>query len=234
MTYIRLDIETTPAVQLWRVPHDFELLSPGPSAKSPDREYRGNTNGTWRDTKGITIPEPFRLQPEHQTPLDCSCQKLIRDCNPEHKDDVVDKILDQAWILANNTGLGVKGRKNCRSGEYMNDSTAKWPAFHTPIICGGAALKGSVAEGYLYIESILTSETLLSASYVLERPWLWFWLVEISPTGKITYMRLAGKDGQRHPVRVPLISRLPLYAPVKWFQKLPLGFILPDPMWIPE
>lgn len=209
--------------QWYRQPHDRELVSPGPEAVSPARNYRGNPNGTVRDTKGKTIPEPFRLIPDHQTPLDCSFQKLIRDCNPSLRDDCVDDILDQAWILANNTGLGAEGRKNCRSGEYMNDPTAKWPSFHAPIICGGALLRGIEKDGLLYLESILTSNPVPTVAEVMSRG-LYFYLTEINQDGVVTYMRLAGTDGQRYPVIVPFITRLPVCVPVAWFQKLPIGF----------
>jgi hypothetical protein len=219
------------AESLLRQPHDNELYLPGPSAKSPDRVYRGIVEGTVRDVQGKSaIPEPFRLLPDHQTPLDCSWQKLIRDCNPEHRDDVVDKVLDQAWILANNTGIGAPGRKNCRTGAVGT----KWPALHAPIICGGAVLKPiAYVDGYVYVESSLTSNPCPSASEILDKPWLWFWLVEINAEGQITYMTLSDKYGKRRPVRMPFISRYTLYARPEWLHKLEPGFVPPDPFWKP-
>lgn len=217
---------------LYRQPHDLELISPGPSLRSPDRFYRGDSNGTPRDTKGKTIPEPYRLYPEHQVPLDCGWQKLIRECNPEHKDDVVENVLDQAWILANNSGLGTPGRKNCQTGEYMNEPDAKWPALHTPLVCGGALLSGTVNNEILYIRSLRISEPVPTAEFVLENIDLWFYLVELNPRGVVTYMTLSAKDGTRKPVRMPLISNRQLYAPVKWFDRIPAGTKIPSPLWM--
>lgn len=213
-----------PQVRYWRQPHDKELTSPGPAAATPSRNYRGNATGTVRGMTLPVIPEPFRLPPDHQVPLNCDFQKLIRDCNPEHRDDVVDNALDSHWILANNTGLGEAGRRNCRTGAYVNDPLAKWPALHTPIVCGGALLSGTVTTGFLEIESILTTNPAPPAEYVLSRPWLWFWLVETNPQGAITYMTLSARDGSRKPVRMPLITRLPVYAPLNWLDEMPAGF----------
>jgi hypothetical protein len=218
-----------PLPVLWRQPHDRELYLPGPSTRSPDRNYRGDALGSVRDTGGQTIPEPFRVYPDHQTPLDCGWQSLIRAINPEHKPDVTDKVLDHHWILANNTGIGEADRKNCRNGDNMSDPAAKWPALHTPIICGGATLSGTVDGELLRIESLLTGNPVPSAEYVLSRPWLWFWLTEINPAGVVTYMTLSAQDGTRKPVRMPLVSRLPLWLPLPWLHRVtgvadPLAF----------
>jgi hypothetical protein len=230
--YVSYPVQTGYGTDLYRQPHDKELIYPGPSLKTPNRNYRGNSNGTPRDTKGKTIPEPYRLYPEHQVPLDCGWQKLIRDCNPEHKDDVVDNILDQAWILANNTGLGTPGRKNCRTGAYMNDPLAKWPALHTPLICGGTLLAGTVQNNLLQIKSLRISDPVPSAQYVLEHIELWFYLVELNSKGVVTFMTLSAKDGTRKPVRMPLISNQQLYAPVAWFHRIAAGSDIPSPLWM--
>ena len=215
-------------IQYYRQPHDKEVLIPGPSLRSPDRDYRGNPNGSVRGFAGLrVIPEPFRLIPDHQTPLDCGWQKLLRDMNPEHKDDVVDKILDHHWILANNTGIGEPGRKNCRNGDYMNDPTAKWPALHAVVICGGALLRGREEGDTLHIESTIIGNGVPEVNYILERPWLWFYLIQINESGICTYMTLSAKDGTRKPVRMPLLSRLPISAKLKWLEKMPKEF---DPL----
>lgn len=212
---------------LWRQPHDLEIRVPGPEARSPDRIYRGNTGGTPRYTFGkAAIPEPFRVLPDHQTPLDCGWQSLIRVLNPEHKGDVTDKVLDFRWMLANNTGLGAVGRKNCRNGDYMRDPAAKWPALHTPIVAGGALFKGTVVNGMLEIESTLTSGPVPSAEYILARPWLWFYLTQINERGQVTYMTLSALDGTRKKVRMPLLSRLPLYMPTAWLHQLEPGQVI--------
>lgn len=220
-----------------RHPHDGEIKVPGPTPRSPDRDYKGDGNWTptARDTKGkASIPEPFRLLPSHQTPLDCSFQNLIRECNPEHKDDIVDNVLDQAWILANNTGIGADGRKNCRNGDYMDDPEARWPALHDVIVCGGAILKQiGVVDGYVYLESIMISKPAPPAQYVLERPWLWFWLVATNDRNQITYMTVSAKDGVHRPVRMPFITSRAAYCRASWLHKLPAGFFPPSPMWIP-
>jgi hypothetical protein len=217
---------------LYRQPHDKELVIPGPTLRSPNRYYRGNSFGEGRDTNNKTIPEPYRLYPEHQVPLDCGWQRLIRNCNPEHKDDVVDNVLDQAWILANNTGLGAVGRKNCRNGAYMNDPEAKWPALHTIIICGGGLLSGKVVDNVLQINSLRISDPVPTAEYVLSRIDLWFYLVELNPRGVVTFMTLSAKDGTRKPVRMPIISNKQLYAPVNWFDRIPSGTEIPSPLWM--
>ena len=211
---------------LWRQPHDLEVQIPGPSLRSPDRNYRGNASGSVRGLSQRVIPEPFRLYPEHQTPLDCGWQSLIRACNPEHKADVTDKVLDHHWILANYTGIGEEDRKNCRNGFNMDNPDAKWPALHTPIICGGTLLKGVVVNGILEIESTLISEPVPSAEYILARPWLWFYLMQINDRGQVTYMTLSALDGTRKKVRMPLLSRFPLYAPAAWFHQLEPGQVV--------
>jgi hypothetical protein len=211
---------------LWRQGHDKELTAPGPSAKSPDRNYRGNASGTARDTGLRSTTESFRLSPDHQTPLDCRWQKLIRDINPDSPAEVVDTVLDHTWAFANKTGLDVPGRRNCRTGAYMGDADATWPAFHAPIVCGGALLSGYEEGGNLHIYSLLTSLPVPTAEYVLSRPFLWFYAVAVNPEGQVTFMTMAGK-----PVRVPFITRLPVYAPLAWLHRLPPGQT-PGPLWM--
>lgn len=241
MTYVRMDIETSeqgeiPSVQYFRVPHDKELRNANTQAdlNSTDRVYRGdgNQDGEVRERvrdSGQTLPEVYRLLPDQTTALSCNLIKLWRDLNPFLSLETFGTILGNSFAFTNNTGW--PGRRNCLTNK---DMTAQDPTFHAPLICGGAVLKGSAMGDRLFIQNLSNREVVPPASYVMARPWLWFYAVQVAPSGNITYINKMGTDGRLHPVIVPFVTAQPVWLPLAWLDKLPSGFIPPSPMWLPS
>lgn len=225
-----------PGLQLFRQPHDVEMRR-GTSAASLDRVYMGDgaRSGPVRESvaeSGKTLPEVYRLTPDHQTALPPSWIRLWRDLNPMYSTETFITVLGNTYAWTNNTGW--PGRKNCLTGELMDDPLAKDPAFHAPLINGGALLKGQEVDGYLLIDSMSTGWAQVpTAEWVLERPWYWFYGTQVNPDGVVTFMTRTGTDGQRHPIRVPFVTRLPVSLPLAWLDRLPVGFIPSDPRWMP-
>lgn len=233
-------IEVKKALQLYRQPHDLEINRATSSAdlSTTDRVYRGdgNATGVVRDTvinsprnpNQEPMPEVYRVLPDHQTALECRWIRLWKDLNPMLSTSKFSTLLGNGLAWTNNTGW--PGRYNCLTGE--GDPT-KMPAFHAPIINGGAILKGEEYGGKLYIETLISSNPTPTAQEVLSKPWLWFWGTSIWKTGENKYITRLGIDGRYYPVRVPLITRLPVYLPLSWLDKLPAGFIPPGALWKP-
>lgn len=231
--------------QLYRKPHDFEMF-----------DYDDEQHGGWiyggdsyrlgqvRNTvinnpdanpHELPMPEVYKVKyPDHQTPLSCGWLHLWRDINPDLTTQAWSTLVGDGLAWCNNTGS--PPRSNCVTG-YQGDG--KTPAFHAPIVNGGGILKGEeVIDPYtgmkfLSIETMLSSGAIPSAQYVLERPWLWDWGVQISKTAQITYIRRMGKNGETIPVRIPRITKYPIKLPLDYLDKLPIGFIPPSPMWLP-
>src|SRR5690242_269757 len=75
-------------VQYFRVPHDTERAN----VNAGEFAYLGDGNHTGRIRSAVTTnnkpyPEVYRLQPDHQTPLNCAFQKLWRNINPRLDDN---------------------------------------------------------------------------------------------------------------------------------------------------
>jgi len=210
--YQRWDVAPVPVPQYFRHPHDREIKD----FNAGLRTYIGDWSGPVRNNAantGKTIPEVYRMFPDQQTRLYPDHLKLWRELNWEFKDDILSTLIVDNFAWTNNT--------------------ADIPAFHAPLLCGGAILRGGVDSGYLWIDSLLTSEPVPPAEIILNKPWLWYYGTEVNPDGVVTYITRMAKDGTRKPVRVPILSRLPLYLPLVWLHKLPLGFIPPSPLWRP-
>jgi hypothetical protein len=207
--------EAPPPVQFYRQPHDLEMLNY--NLGDSGRKYMGDgyRAGKVRSNavdNGKTIPAVFRLLPSHSTKLSADWLAFWRALNWEFKDDILDTLIADNFAWTNNT--------------------ADIPAFDQPRVCGGAILTGSPADGYLMIDSLLTSQPVPSATDVLACPWLWYYGTEVNPKGVPTYITRTARDGMKKPVRVPILSRLPLYAPVAWMHKLPLGWVPPNALWM--
>ena len=89
------------------------------------------------------------------------------------------------------------------------------------------------SRNILNLETIRTNEPAPAVADVLARPWLWYWGTAVTRTGQVNLIQRTGMDGQLHPVRVPVITRLAVYVPLKWLHKLPAGYVPPDARWMP-
>lgn len=212
-------LEQTPPVALgttYRQPHDVELIRADAAPVSPGRNYRGNAGGTVRQSvidRNLTFPEVFQLLPTHVTPLSSAWVDLVCEMNKPLPRDKAMLIFDDHWAFNNQR---------------------ETPGFDKPRLCGGAVVRGTVDGANLRIETLLTSQPVPSAEYVLQRPWLWYYGTQVAPGGNVSYMTLGAGGGVRVPVKIPLVTRFPVYAPVAWFHRLPLGFVPPDSFWMPE
>jgi len=213
--------------QYYRKPHDVEMINYDLDEKigwvyKGDGYHSGPVRGTVVNNpenplkKGM--PEVYRVYPQHQTPLNCDWQWFWRELNPELTDKSFCTLLGGGLAWMNNTGF--PGRKNCILQE---DTEQKYPAFHSPIINGGATLKGVERNGYLLIDGLLTSETIPDPMQTIEKFWLWYWGTTVTKTGRVNYIVRLAKNGSYIPVRIPILSRYQLYAPLNWFDKLPIG-----------
>lgn len=209
-----LEVAEVPAVAplpVYRHPHDRELVRATPEADphSTDRNYRGDHSGTVRDRATLAIPEIFQLLPLHVTPLSPAWVDLVCAVNYDLPREQALKIFDASWAFNN-------GRET--------------PGFDKPRVCGGAILSGYEEGGNLHIYSLLTSQPVPDADHVLSRPWLWYYAVMVAPNGNLSYMTLGDGNGNRIPIKIPIITRLPVYVPLAWLHKLPADF-LPSPLW---
>ena len=195
--------------QYWRHPHDVELRLANVQADvtKTDREYRGAPTGKARASvleSGKTYPEVFQLLPNHITPLSDPWADFVCELNaPELPREKAMLIFDDHWAFNN----------------YRDT-----PGFDKPRVCGGALLRGQVDGSNLMIESILSSGPIPDPEEVKRKPWLWYYGTQVAPTGKVTYMTLGVGDGVRVRVRVPLITKMPVYIPLRWLHKLPADF----------
>jgi hypothetical protein len=216
-----------PSVQWYRKPHDLEVLS----YNEPENwDYGGDgyragpvRNAVVNDPRNPNqkpMPEVYRVFPGHQTSLSCAAVKLIRDINhPMIPVKQISSMLNSNYAFSNNTGF--PDRYNCLTGENAGE---KDPALHEPVITGGALFRAlKVENGLVYFESILTTRALPAAKDVIERG-LWFWVTAVTKDGQVNIAAKLGADGIYYPVRMPLFSRMPLYAPARWLHKLPAGF----------
>lgn len=216
-------------MQYYRVPHDIERVSM--DADNTDLRYRGNAGGKPRSSvlnTGEALPEMYRLDPEHHTILDCSFQRLWKNLNPDLSNAKWSTLLgnDIAWT----NGTGFPGHYNCLTGEGLG---LPFPRFDIPRVCGGAVLAGIEQDGRLWIDSMVVTRPAKPAGDVLRNPAWWFWATSINSQGEINFITREGIDGNRYPVRVPLLTTYSVCLPLDQLHKLPLGFVPPDARWIP-
>lgn len=215
------------AVKLWRKPHDLEIVN-----YDIDRTngwvYRGDGNhgGKVRGTvitENKGMPEVYRTYPDHQTILSCDWQRFWRELNPELTLRSWSSLMDDTLAWMNRTGA--PPRENCLTAE---DEGNGLPAFDQSRLCGGALLKPKkIVNGIFYIEGILTSDPIPDPiDLINNKPWLWYWGLNIIPNKKINYLVRPGNDGQMKPVRVPILSREVQFVPLNWLDELPDNFDL--------
>lgn len=214
-------------LQLYRKPHDIEIRDYD-MEETKGWVYMGDgyRNGPVRDTvlhnpsnpQKRGMPEVYRIYPDHQTPINCDWLWLWRNLNPKLSDKTFCTLLGNGLAWTNNTGF--PGRRNCILQEDMSE---KDPAFHTPIINGGATLKGIERNGYFFLDSMLISDKVPTAEEVLNKPWLWYYGTTVLANGQVNYITRQGMDGNYYPVRVPILSTRQLYMQLNWLDKLPIG-----------
>lgn len=227
MTNITIIISSQNTTQLYRKPHDLEIIDydSGNWNYGGDGYRLGKVRGAVLDSnKGM--PEVYRLD-DQQTLLDCGWQRLWRAINPKLSDGTWGSLLGNSLAWTNRTGF--PGRYNCITGE---DFGQKNPAFNSSIVNGGAVLKCTVQGDSLLVNNLMVDSTPPPAEEMLESPWLWFWGTTILPSGKINYMVRKGTDGLMYPVRVPFVTESPVLIPIEWMHKLPLNSPIPDARWL--
>lgn len=226
-------------VQWYRVPHDTEIRNATVSANLSrnDRLYMGDGNYVGQPRDAVInspenplqrpMPEVYRLLPDQTTSIPCDYLKLWKNLNPMLSLNKFFSLLDDAFALTNGTGLG--DRYNCITGENEGEQP---PAFHAPLVMGGALLRGIEVSGALFIRTMLTSDPVPSVEWALENQ-MWYWGVSITRTGRNNYIMRTGTDGILHPVRIPLLYKRPVSLPLEWLDKLPLGAKPDSALWKP-
>jgi hypothetical protein len=230
-------IENFSEMQFYRVPHDFERVRFG-----HDMRWRGNVPAYVNDLRGGIAriayneqgepisgpaPEVYRLDPTHHTIIDCHWQRVWREINPELSDEKWATLLGNKLAWTNDTGF--PGRRDC-----VNDSCSdcNFPRFDQPRVNGGALLTGIEIGDTLRITSLKPEDTHLSSFQIINTPGLWFWGTSVSPNKSLGMITRLGMDGQRHPVRVPLLTAEVVTLPLSHLHKLPKGH-MPDALWLP-
>jgi hypothetical protein len=213
--------------QYFRIPHD------------PERDKNGNYEGGWnkdmvRDNAKIKpIPEVFRLYPDQTTSLDCKWIKFWRGGNPLLDREHFELLLDNRWMLCNGTGW--PGRYNCLTGELSTNPNNPYqpPSFHAALINGGATVGGTVIQDNLYLNTLIISDPVPGKDWWEKNPDKWYYATTISGSGNITYTTFTGMDGNRQPLRIPILTNKRVYIPLRELHKLSLNFFPPNPLWKP-
>ena len=229
-----------PSVQLYRKPHDKEIRN----YDQNQCEYLGDgyRNGPVRSAvidspenpHKRPMPEVYKVWPEHQTLINCDWLHFWWRLNPMLSKEKFSTLLDNKLAWTNGTGF--PERRNCITGARMDDPDAKDPAFHAPIINGGAILKrreGAIEAGWFEIDGFLTSDPIPDpATVIRDYPWKWFYGTAVTESGKVNYIVREGLDGLLYPVRVPILTRLPIKIREEYLHKLPRETGIPDSRWM--
>ena len=219
---------TLPPVQLYRQPHDVEIIH----YDEPENwNYGGDgyRRGPVRNVAHMSpAPEVFRFKDsDMSTPVSCEWIRMWRNMNPMLTDKSFSSLLSSGLAWMNNTGS--PPHSNCVIN-YIGDE--KDPSFNPMIRNGGQVFTGIEDGDFLKVKSLLTTEGIPSATFVIARPWLWGWGVSVRPDGNINYIVRKSRDGTMIPVRVPLISKAPLKIRLSELHKLPAGSPIPEPTWM--
>ncbi len=233
--------EATMSSVVARVPHDVERVDV--NALIPDLRYRGNVAEYRNDLRGgpprgsadpgEPVPEVYRLDPLHATIADCAVQRMWRGISPDLSDERWSSLMGGNLGFMNK-GAGMPGHYNCITGEGEG---LTFPRFDQPRVCGGAILYGTLSNGIYHISSILTSAGVPSAAEAMAHPEWWYYGTSVNISGEVNLItRPSGEnsDGPNVPVRVPLVTAVPVSLPADELHILPPGFISPDPRWMPN
>ena len=217
-----------PRYQLYRVKHDDEVQN---------AELRINGILFKRGPKRFGMPEVYNLEPTHATTLTPRIQYLSYRLFRQGAPSLDEKLAQSRWTslmhykraFTNGQGFGNSNdpRANYITGENIE---AQLPKFPKTLICGGATITGTI-EG-----SLLKVYTLPPEVPTLEEltPWSYFHAVN-STSVRITRFPqgTVAEKGIYEPVLMPLIASKPVYYPLAWLDKLPLGSGVADPYWLP-
>jgi hypothetical protein len=177
---------------------------------------------------GKRLPEIYRLDPDHHTIADCPVQRMWRNLNPQLNDKKWSTLMDDGLMVMNG-GAGMPGHINCITGEGKDEKT--YPRFDQARCMAGAfvlALRdGDVGQ----IASMLTTNPIMSAAEVIGHQEWWYWATSVDPQGVphlITRPSGPDSDGPDVPVRIPIITALPVSLPWADLHWLPPEFVPPS------
>ena len=219
--------ETPELVQYYRVPHDIERVN----VNADNFKYAGNRSGRVRQAvldKGEALPEVYRLNPNHHTVLSCPYQWMWKNINPNLSPQKWATLMGNQLMLMNHPAD--EQFYNCVTGEGAGEP---FPRFDQPRVCGGAILAGIEELGKLWIDSMVITQPVKPWGNVLDNPAWWYWATSINPRGEINLITREGMDGNRYPVRIPVLTHYSVWLPLDELHKLPLGFVPHDARWIP-
>lgn len=224
---IRYPSETT----LFRVPHDIERVKMYVDAgEQTDYGYRGDSNGKPRKVvvvTGVPRPEVYRVDPDHQTPLDYAHQWFWRRLNPMLSDSKFSTLYGNTLAWCNGTGAGV--RHNWITGANADKADI---AFDAARFCGGAIVPGEKAGNIVHLKSLLLSDPIPDPAECIEHyEWgYWYWGTSVNPEGEVNLIKRLGIDGNLHSVRIANITRLPIQLPARELHELLPGE-MPEATW---
>lgn len=218
--------------RLFRIPHDVERVRMFVNeGEVKDFRYTGRRDGSVRNSiveKGSALPEVYRASPDHQTSLSEPFQWMWRYQNPMLSDKTFCSLGGDTLAWTNGTGFST--RHNYILNENVNEKDA---AFDEPRFCGGAVVEGVKVSGKVFITSMLTSEPVRSVQDIAENQTLWYWGTSVNPSGEVNLITRMGVDGLRYAVKIPNLTRLPIYIMADELHELPAGMDIPDPRWMP-
>lgn len=214
--FVRISSQSqTPARRFYRVPRDIERVNASDRPDGSKEDLRVRTDGTFGKPRqkvldeGKTFPEVYRIYPLHHVVLNCSFQRLWRDLNPMLSDHRWSSLLGNALAWTNNTGF--PGHWNCITGE---DADKQFPRFDIPRLCSNAIVAGFEKDGYLWLDTMLTTNPAMRAVDVLDIPYYWYYGTSVNPKGETNFITRLGFDGAYHKVRIPVLTSQKVYVPL--------------------
>lgn len=229
---LSITIRYPSAVTLFRVPHDVERVRMyADEGENIDFGYTGNSNGTVRRSvivKGDALPEVYRTDPDHQTPLDKEHQFFWRYINPMLSDEKFSTLYGNTLAWCNGTGAGV--RHNWITGANADKQDI---AFDAARLCGGAIVPGTRIGNVVHLKSLLLTDRIPDPLECIKHPeWgFWYWGTSVNPSGEVNLITRLGVDGRRYPVRVANITARPITLPARELHQLPT-MNMPEATWV--
>jgi hypothetical protein len=163
---------------------------------------------------GDAMPEVYRVYPLHHVILNCSFQRLWRDLNPELSDKKWSTLLGNGLAWTNNTGF--PGHYNCVTGDEKPKviTDAAFPRFDQFRLCSLAKVTGTITNGFLWLDTMLTTKPAMRAEDVLKIEHYWYYGRSVNVRGETNYIMRPGIDGRFHKVRIPVLASVPVYIPL--------------------
>lgn len=174
--------------------------------------YNPAGNGPARDVASTrSMPQVYRVDPAHSISISPWAQDLLCELNPLLSRDKAIELLNKGVAWCNTTDR----------------------VFDIPRVCGGAVVEEKYIIGdRLYFKTILTDQPIPTAEYVLNN-FLSYVATEVQPSGNTYLINRMGVDGVRHPVRMFMLTREPVWVWLDEVLRLPAGFVPPSPFWCP-